>query len=500
MGITERNDAMKVYDKLIKPIKEVNYLRAENVDRYRLIIRYFFLEYEKIHYWLHIEEIYKEIHKTDGYNDYTMEQCQQDLQMLTNWGNLTANQDSNKAKTIEDFKNKKYRYQLSEYTVEIERMTLKIENLEVEGASLEPTLLERIYQQLLLVDEMKHKSDSDINGWLNLLMNDFIRLNQNYQDYIKTLNSAKAEELMKTTEFLVYKDKIIMYLRTFVMIMQEKGSLIASVLSSINQEELNDLFEKATEYEMSIPRIGTDLIKEDVYQNYKEKWYSLYSWFVGHDGINEVEHLYDISNEIIRKMTRYAQQIAEMINRGSNRKEQYLHIAHIFKECKDVNEAHNMSAYVFGVKDCLHLKYIAPQESEDINLGVYDDHPSFIQLDPHSRIVRKKSVRQAAQDYTFEKQQQQLEIEANLEKQMKKINELIVDNQIDFSTLPTIDSQTRKTLLSWLSKALGQSQASSKTDDGKVYYIDKTKANELCTVTCVDGQFEMPQFKIVFKE
>ena len=52
---------MKVYDKLLKPIKEVNYLRADNVDRYRLIIRYFFLEYEKIHYWIHKEEVYEEI-------------------------------------------------------------------------------------------------------------------------------------------------------------------------------------------------------------------------------------------------------------------------------------------------------------------------------------------------------------------------------------------------------------------------------------------------------
>ena len=135
---------MEIYDKLTKPIYEVNYLRAENVDRYRLIIRFFLLEYEKIHYWLHKEDVYEIIHQLDGYQEYTIEQCQQDLQMLVNWGNLTAIQDSNKVRTIEDFKNKKYRYQLSEYTVRIERLVLELENLENVGASLEPTLLERI--------------------------------------------------------------------------------------------------------------------------------------------------------------------------------------------------------------------------------------------------------------------------------------------------------------------------------------------------------------------
>ena len=87
-----------------KPIKEVNYLRADNVDRYRLIIRYFFLEYEKIHYWIHKEEVYEEIRQIEGYQDYTLEQCQQDLQQLTQWQNLTASQDSNKVRTIDDFK------------------------------------------------------------------------------------------------------------------------------------------------------------------------------------------------------------------------------------------------------------------------------------------------------------------------------------------------------------------------------------------------------------
>lgn len=185
---------MEIYDKLLKPIREVNYLRAENVERYRIIIRYFFLEYEKIHYWLHKEDVYEMMQKLDIFQDYTLEQCQQDLQNLVTWGNLTARQDSNKVRTIEDFKNKKYRYQLSEYTVEIERMTLRVETLESEGASLEPTLLERIYQQLSQFSEVVHKSDMDVNGWLQLLMNDFIRLNQNYQEGLMTEYQNKLLE------------------------------------------------------------------------------------------------------------------------------------------------------------------------------------------------------------------------------------------------------------------------------------------------------------------
>ena len=85
---------MELYDKLLKPITEVNYLRAENVDRYRIIIRYFYQEHEKIHYWMFKEDIYDMISALPGYEDYTMENCQNDLQALCDWGNLVATQDT----------------------------------------------------------------------------------------------------------------------------------------------------------------------------------------------------------------------------------------------------------------------------------------------------------------------------------------------------------------------------------------------------------------------
>lgn len=491
---------MKVYDKLIKPITEVNYLRSENVARYRLIVRYFFIEYEKIHYWLHKEDVYNMMICIDGYQNYTMEQCQQDLQSLVDWKNLTAIQDSQKVKTIEDFKNRKYRYQLSEYSVEIERMTIRLEKLETEGASLEPTLIERIYNHLYQIEELKNRKQLDIHAWLQFLMNDFVRLNQNYQDYIRTLNSAKAEELMKTEAFLVYKDKLINYLRTFVKTMQEKGTLISLQLETILQEDLEYIFQQATEYEMSIPRLDVELDQQEIYESFKGKWQNLYYWFVGKNDQNEMDRLNDITNDIIRRITRYAQQIVEMNNRGSNRKEQYEYLSKIFMKCKDINEAHCLSAYVFGVSDCLHLRYIQPRMTDNIHNGVYEESPSLIQFDSHSRIVRKKSIRQPSKDYSWERKMQQIELENALENRRKKINSLIHNGKIDFQNLPILDEMTRKTLLQWLSKGLAQTNHTSKTDDGLEYYIDESHAYQDCFLHCEDGDFIMPAFQIIFKE
>ena len=200
---------MQVSEKLIRPLTEVKYLNADNVSRYRCIMRIFFESYEKLKYWLYQEEVLEEMRKDPFFRDYTPEQCQQDLTMLAEWKNLNTIQDTKKVSSIEEFKNRKYRYQMSEYSVEIERLVLRLENLLVEGASLEPTLLERIRRNIEKFPEMEQKDNSEVYTWWNDLNNDFVRLNQNYQDYIRDLNSVKAEEMMRTKEFLVFKDRLI---------------------------------------------------------------------------------------------------------------------------------------------------------------------------------------------------------------------------------------------------------------------------------------------------
>lgn len=309
---------MKINEKLTKPITEVNYLRAENVDRYRVIIRYFYEQYEKIQYWLYKEDVFDAMIQTGFFPNYTLDQCQSDLSSLTEWKNLIAIQDTSKVTSIEEFKNRKYRYQLSEYTIEIERMTLKLENLQVEGASLEPTLLERIQYQIMCIETLQDASMEEIHTWWKDLNANFIRLNQNYQDYIRTLNNAKAEEMMKTESFLLFKEKIISYLRNFVKGLQEHAMILEDYIQNIPFETIVILIEKAVNYEMSIPRMDDKIQKQDVYDNFMARWDSIYSWFVGKNGISEVNRMSDITNEIIRKITRYAQQIGELQNQGAN--------------------------------------------------------------------------------------------------------------------------------------------------------------------------------------
>ena len=384
---------MQATDKLTRALTEVKYLNADNVSRYRCIMRIFFENYEKLKYWLYQEDVYEEMIQDPYFSDYRMEQCQQDLAMLTEWKNLNTIQDTRKVSSIEEFKNKKFRYQMSEYSVQIERLVLRLENLSVEGASLEPSLLERIRHSLEKFSQMKEEEAANVYSWWNDLNNDFMRLNQNYQDYIRDLNSVKAEKMMQTKEFLVFKDRLIEYLRNFIKGLQRNVGAIEECLRAIGEQDKREVYNQIIEYEWQIPRMDMEVTREMIEQNVKGRGRSIYEWFVAENGReNEAGKLFDATNDIIRRITRYAAQISERNAMGANRREEYHKVAEMFMKCEDISEAHKLSAMVFGIEQPFHLKGDFVRESDSMNKGVYEETALDVKLKPRIRTYRKRQT------------------------------------------------------------------------------------------------------------
>lgn len=491
---------MKIHEKLIKPVHEAKYLDVENTDRYRSIARLFYLNYEKLKYWMYQEEVYEELIQDAYFAGYTMEQCQQDLETLARWGNLATIQDTRHVTSIEEFKNKKFRYQLTETTVEIERMVIRLENLFIEGASLEPTLLERIRLSLAKVDEMPQKDMEKIHSWWNDLNNDFIRLNQNYQDYMRELNSVKAEEMMKTREFLVFKDRLIEYLRTFVKSLQVNVTAIEQTLKKVHQETIQFILEQVTAHELSIPRIDVELDEQQIYEKMKGRWENIYKWFAGTNGMDsESMKVFDTTNEVIRKITRYANRLSEQSNHGANRKEEYRKLATMFAKCRDVNEAHKLAAVVFGIEKPLHLKGDFARQTESINSGVYEEAPQEIMIQPRIRNYREKAKRQGIVDRTREKEEVRQAMIQRLEEERKLLKSYIKNNRLEFASLPEIEPHVRDTFLTWLSKGLENKSRRAKTEEGQVFTIVLEEPGKTCVLNCTDGSFRMPAYTIIFE-
>lgn len=215
-------------------IKETTYLNTQNAIQYRRIMRIFFEENEKMNFQLYKEDVFDRIRQYPEFSDYSMEQLKLDLSTLVEWKNLIPLQDPKRVYTIADYKNKQFRYAMSEYTVEIERMTIKLENLFIESSNLSPSYFVRIEEAVSRLGAIKKQPLKDINDWWRNLQEDFKRLNHNYQDYLREFYSGNSDKLLKSMEFILYKDRFITYLNEFIRELQINTTRIERLLEQIS--------------------------------------------------------------------------------------------------------------------------------------------------------------------------------------------------------------------------------------------------------------------------
>lgn len=372
---------------LLKPLDEARYLTAENASRYRVIMRFFYEEHQRLRYFMYKEDILEHMLQFEVFSDYTQEKCEQDLNALTQWKNLISTQDSTKASTLEELKNKRFRYQLSPYSVELERMTVRLEGISGYGGSLEPSLFERIYTALLELDTMAQVSDlAAASRWWQDLNKDFESIYHNATDYIGSLQSAKADELMQTEAFILYKDRMIEYLRDFIKDLQRFSVAIEEFLRHLDPVLIEKLLGKVVEYELGIPRLDRVLQPEELQGEIQSRWDNLSGWFLGYRGDeSEALRLLNATNEIIRKITRFAARIAENRSRALNRKQDYIKLSVAFAKFSDVEAAHKLSSSVFGAFNTRHLVGDFERATESINSGVWEESPQEFTIKPKVR-------------------------------------------------------------------------------------------------------------------
>ena len=208
--------------------------------------------------------------------------------------------------------------------------------------------------------------------------------------------------------------------------------------------------------------------------------------------------MFDATNEIIRKITRYAAQLSEKNILGVNRREEYRKIASVFCNCVDISQAHKLSAMVFGIGHTYHLRGNSGRETESMNMGVYEEAPMEYVLKPRVRNYKEKSGRTAIEDRGELKKQAREEILRGLAKQREEIAALEEDGRIDFAVLPVLEAGVREILLKWISDAMEDASYSGRTEEGRQFVLDMKKADEHCVVRCEDGEFTMPHICIVF--
>lgn len=332
-------------------VSEASYLSAPNAALYRTIMRILYREKQLYNSRLSTTEIMEKIIEFGQIPKPDMETLKGALTQLTDWGNVTAMQDLKDVHTIEEYKNKACHYSITERAVIMERAIIDLENMFSKGNVLSASLLYRIDKAVRDAEHIANRNNYEVLEWWRNLQEDYQKLEQNFSDYVHIFDSVQGEKLMHSVDFLIQKDRFVEYLREFIRKLQKYSVIIEQNLKRIHTEKKDELLAAVLESELNLPLIGTEGFHSDeLKEQIDGQWNALYRWFVSESGReSECSRAMEYTNEIIRKIIGVAMSLMQIGNASTSKKQDYQKFLELFSNCKNMEEAHCLSAHVFGV-------------------------------------------------------------------------------------------------------------------------------------------------------
>ena len=486
---------------LLENISETKYLSAEHYIVYRTIMRIFYLEHQKMRYQMDRDGVLALLREQPLFAQYEPEQLTLDLQQLVKWKNLTPIQDPRKPRTIAEFKNRQFQYMMTQAAIEVERMVITLENLSTRTAGLSASPFRRIREDLYKAERLEELSLREVQAWWEDLQEDFQRLSQNHQDYLREFYGPGMEMQMKSVDFIAYKQHLVRYLEEFIQDLQRSAAQIGAQLERFTPEQTARILALVEHSELEVPRPQweqTSGWKEELHSRCRGVWQSLLDWFTGSSPT--ARQVLNVTNEVIRRVVQNAALLVQMENMGVSNKAELRHLLTMFAGLPTLEEAHRLSALVFGVQQVRHYTCTASRETERVDLSPYDEQPEAYLLQPRTRTYRPRMDRTGFADKRAAKAEQRKKILAEEQALRREVLSHIRGGVLDLAALETpVSPQVRTVFLSWVAQANLSPDHRGRTQYGQSYRL-KRRGERMCRVVCTDGTLSMPECVLLFEE
>lgn len=483
----------------MEKILQTNYLTVDNVERYRKIMRYFYKRHRQMQGATYRPEVLQMMRQEYSL-DYSELEVDQDLENLVRWGNLQKQQEMIRARSIEEYRNRNFRYQVTEEGVLVEEMVYQLVHTKhaARGA-----LNEKGFRNLLeLLQALLYGNENSIALWQQI-RDEFRKIGDDTANYIGYITSPEVDSRMKTEQFLVYKDRFVSYLRDFISSVQNlnyKFQGIIPELQNFNQDLLIDgLYQK----ELEIPTFD-GMTREEVAEQVAGEFEALKNWFIGtSERPSEYANLIQQTDQMITKITGLIYYYGQEIHQYQSRKKDYLHLARWFSESESLGDAQKMYAGIFGLD---HTRHYFVSEGSDATNNREDSWkltPGILHLSKRGRGARNEyRAKSFKLDKTTQKEKL-AEYQLNLVEHSQRIEAYFIEGVLDFSKLENLDRDSRQVFLKWISKAIATQAPTRQTIHQTIVQKIATELNfevditiypqERIIVFCEDGELEMPR-------
>ena len=480
-------------------ILQANYLTVGNVERYRTIMRYFYKRHRQMQGASYRPELIQMMQENFSL-EYGEIEMDQDLESLVIWGNLQKQQEFFQIRSIEEYRNKNFRYQITEEGVLVEEMVYQLLN---QKHAARGALDEEVFRELLeLLQVFIDSNGVNCTVWPSI-REAFRKVGADTANYIGYITSPEVDSRMKTEAFLVYKDRFVNYLRNFISHVQSLSYNFQSLVTALEKIDKTPLVEWLYQKELEIPTFD-GMNQAEVAEQVAGEFLALKNWFAGSsERPSEYDNLMYQTDQMIAKITGLIYYYGQEVHQYQSRKKDYLQLAKWFGQTNQLEQAKKMYAGIFGLDRTRHFFVREASQATNNRSESWALEPATLLLDPRGQRRRAKSEeKRIIIDHERQLTKMQ-EYQMKLAEEQQKIGQYFENDRLDFSQIKQLDRTSRQVFLKWISKAMAlqlPSQVNEQTviehrimtelDFEVMIHIDMAIRIQ---VSCEDGLLELPQ-------
>ena len=475
-------------------ILQASYLTAENVERYRAMMRIFYVRQKELRGILFRPDVL-ELMQQYYRPDYSMKELEQDIEQLVSWGNLTKQQIMVQPKSIEEYLNSNFQYHISPEGQLFEELAEKLINIqnEVRGELNQNDFMELYHK----VQEFNAQNDDGqlLSSWQKVIES-FEKISSNTTNYISYINNNAINTHLQLESFIIYKDQFVRYLQDFIIIVQNLYYKLLHEIERIDQEKFVAIA-KASYEKNQLRSFGqNEETEEEMLQRIKGQYQALLYWFKDtEEKASTYQNMMEQTQIMIGKITDFARYYGSELKQYRSRKKDYLKIAQWFMQESDLKQAHKMFAGIFGLQHTRHFYVPESLQSTSNRDDLRDLAPAVLSLGTRGRGARSERKSKPVKfDLELQKQQQKEYLEKQ-EAQKQQVLQYFDGNKLDLKAVKVMDKKTRGIILKWISRGYYSSKHLLQTEYGFMVRLHIQNDGSI-VLKGEDGDLQMPHIVI----
>lgn len=344
------------------------HVSAERSELYRGIMDVF--SHAKRQFRLHLrpDEVRSELRCPDAALP-SLEVVQAALAQLTEWGNLTAQADTGRVASIEDFYRARFLYRLSESGEAVEAGMAAFAQALGRRAELQSVALEDILSRLealLTLAGAEPLDDVKVHEALRDLTSVFSSLADNAQAFMAAVARTIDLQVAGASALMAYKKRLIDYLERFIGDLVVRSSQIAQhLLELAPHADVLLVAAAAREARDAVPGAGetaSDVLAHKL-AAWRERWTGLCAWFRREgQAQSQAELLRARARSAIPQLLAALSELNDRRSGKSDRSADFRVLARWFAQCESNDAAHRLFRAAFALSPARHLSLCTPSE------------------------------------------------------------------------------------------------------------------------------------------